>query len=340
MKRFTVTGSPELETVISRQLDAVLRDLLDALPGKRLDALVLGGGYGRGEGGAYRTEGGPDRPYNDYDLVLVHGERNATSLLPGVHTVEQTHRQATGLHVDVMPIHRARIPRLPPALTWYELGKGHRVLWGAATGLGALRRRTLRDVHPSEWGRLLMNRAAGLVFAQWVRRGQACSVAAGEPLDAFVTRQIEKAWLAVGDVWLAERGLYDHLVRNRLRRFLGRTTGSRPSWGLRYEQAVARKLSPGPALPPEQQARELAALRELYVPLLGRRAAAAFRPVVGLYATLRHVPRQSWFGARPWSYPRERIRKALVAELLDRPREAERLVGSPQSLVSLWSRYG
>ena len=36
-----------------------------------IDCLALGGGYGRGEGGV-RQINGEQRPYNDYDLVLIH----------------------------------------------------------------------------------------------------------------------------------------------------------------------------------------------------------------------------------------------------------------------------
>ena len=45
------------------------------IPENRLEAVVLGGGYGRGEGGVLKTEAG-DRFYNDLEFyVFVQGPR-------------------------------------------------------------------------------------------------------------------------------------------------------------------------------------------------------------------------------------------------------------------------
>src|SRR5690606_22088916 len=132
---------------------------------------------------------------------------------------------------------------------------GHRILWGDAGVLRPLVERKLSQVHPTEWGRLLMNRAAGLTFAHWVLQGMPCPPADGEEPNAFVTRQIQKAWLALGDVWLADRGEYDHLVRERLKRFEARAD-EHPPWAGAYRSAVAYKLKPTAPLPPPEQEAE------------------------------------------------------------------------------------
>lgn len=351
MLRFTVHGSDRLEREISAQLNAVRDDVLANLPRQWVDCLVLGGGYGRGEGGAIQRDDGTEGPHNDYDLLLVHRAgmappgrlSNTRALRAALGEVEAKHAHLTGLHVDILPVHRARVPRLPPALTWYELGRGHRVLWGNPEAIEPLVRRELSGVHPTEWGRLLMNRAAGLTFARWVLRGDPCKVAQGETPDVFVTRQLQKAWLALGDVWLADRGEYHHLVRTRLQRLEARLRArpaETPPWVDAYRRAVAYKLVPGTPLGRDEQQESLAALTELYVPLLLTRAASPARPAVGLFATVRHVPATRWFALHPWAYPRERLRRAIAAELSgDRP-GFQALVHGPECFVHLWSRYG
>ncbi|NLE88242.1 MAG: hypothetical protein GX607_17810 [Myxococcales bacterium] len=347
MSRFTVHGSERLERTIAAQLGAVRDDLLSALPRRWLDCLVLGGGYGRGEGGAARTRDGREAPHNDYDLLLVHragppaagGWTRPRALSQALRAVEAKHARLTGLHVDILPVHRARVRRLPPALTWYELGRGHHVLWGDARTLDPLVRRQLSQVHPTEWGRLLMNRAAGLTFARWVLRGEPCALAEGEDPDAFVTRQLQKAWLALGDVWLADRGDYHHLVCTRLRRFEARAT-EHPAWADAYRDAVAYKLAPGAPLDRRSQRAHLDELTELYVPLLLERAASPRRPTVGLLATVRHVPAARWLSLRPWAYPRERLRRAIAAELSGDRAGFTALVHGPEPFLRLWSRYG
>ncbi len=337
MTRFTVSGSAELEATIGSQLAAVGHDVRQTIDPKLLDCLVLGGGYGRGEGGAFVSEG-REKPYNDYDLVLVHHARRKSSLA-ALREIERRHTRATGLHVDILPLHRRRLLNLPRALTWYELGRGHRVLWGDERVLRPLIVRRLDQVHAAEWGRLLMNRGAGLVFARWVLAKQPCSVLGDEDPNGFVTRQLQKAWLALGDVWLAERGEYHHLVRQRRRRFAERLT-ERPTWGDAYERAIQFKLSPSAPWSPEQQRAELEELSRQYAPALRARPASPFRPLVGLWATARHLAPEHWLTLHPWMYPRERIRLALSAELEGDRARFESLVGSPSRLVRLWSRYG
>src|SRR5580692_3959935 len=61
--RFTIDGSQELEERLERICGQVKRRAADIVPRPKLEAIVLGGGYGRGEGGVLRTEGG-DQPYN------------------------------------------------------------------------------------------------------------------------------------------------------------------------------------------------------------------------------------------------------------------------------------
>ena len=68
MSSYTKTPSPELEAV----LDNARREIgaeIDARRLPKLTAVVLGGGYGRGEGGVCRTAQG-DRLYNDLDLFV------------------------------------------------------------------------------------------------------------------------------------------------------------------------------------------------------------------------------------------------------------------------------
>src|SRR4051794_23190626 len=69
LQRFTVDGSDELEEHLERTCQTVLAGVLEIVSPQRLEALLLGGGYGRGEGGVLRTETG-DRPYNDLEFYV------------------------------------------------------------------------------------------------------------------------------------------------------------------------------------------------------------------------------------------------------------------------------
>ena len=66
--RYTMTADPDVKSVLDCFLPAVSAEI-DALQLPKLRAVVLGGGYGRGEGGVRHTpEGG--RLYNDLDFFV------------------------------------------------------------------------------------------------------------------------------------------------------------------------------------------------------------------------------------------------------------------------------
>src|SRR6476660_7221197 len=75
--RFTIDGSDRLEALLDRLCSDIADQICDLVPPKHLQAIVLGGGYGRGEGGVLRVANGADEPYNDIEFyVFIHGNRH------------------------------------------------------------------------------------------------------------------------------------------------------------------------------------------------------------------------------------------------------------------------
>ena len=71
--RFTLDGSPELEQHLSALCQRVGERIRAMIPAGDLEGVLLGGGYGRGEGGVLRSVG-RDLPYNDLEFyVFVKG---------------------------------------------------------------------------------------------------------------------------------------------------------------------------------------------------------------------------------------------------------------------------
>src|SRR5206468_4075679 len=73
--RFTLDGSDALENRLAQLCERIFTGVQSLVPSHKLEALVLGGGYGRGQGGVLRTQSG-DQPYNDLEFyVFLHGSR-------------------------------------------------------------------------------------------------------------------------------------------------------------------------------------------------------------------------------------------------------------------------
>src|SRR5438094_616767 len=96
--RFTIDGSDELEQHLARACEQVRTEVLALVSTQRLEAILLGGGYGRGEGGVLKTETG-DRPYNDLEFyVCLRGSQllNERRYSGALHTLAQKLSTAVG----------------------------------------------------------------------------------------------------------------------------------------------------------------------------------------------------------------------------------------------------
>lgn len=171
--------------------------------GENLVALVLGGGYGRGEGGVLRIAG-EERPYNDLDLVLI--VRRKTGIpWDSLHGIQHKYASLIGIEVDFSrPLTVDDIRNWPATLMWTDMLHGHTVLFGPADILAAhapdLRPERLK---PVEATRLLLNRGAGLLWAMRTARN---TEAAPDP--DFVKRNYYKCGLALGDALLIAHGRF------------------------------------------------------------------------------------------------------------------------------------
>ena len=172
-----------------------------ALPG--FAGLVLGGGYGRGEGGATAAH----RLYNDLDLFVFLDAPEAAfpSFAQRLAPVAAAFTARLGVDVDFTLRTAARLRRDGRRLMVQELLRGHVALDPADFDLAAwsgVRPRAATDLPAGEAARLIMNRGMGLEFA---RRRLAAN---GGRADAFVLRNLNKAVLGAGDARLIAEGRY------------------------------------------------------------------------------------------------------------------------------------
>ena len=227
--RFTLDGDDHLEAHLAATCALILAGLRGLIPAQRLEAVLLGGGYGRGEGGVMQTEKG-DRPYNDLEFyVCLRGNR---------HLNEQRHRLAlevlgeiltprAGVEIEFKITSLATLAHAPVSMFTYDLAMGHRLLLGNPALVERLEHhRNAEDIPPAEATRLLMNRCSGLLFAQErLRRTEFTAQDAD-----FVQRNLAKAELAFGDALLAAHGRYHWSCPERHRRLQQLTPEPAPGW--------------------------------------------------------------------------------------------------------------
>lgn len=184
----------------------------DPAVAENVDALVLGGGYGRGEGGVLVHADGGEELFNDLDYFLFARDPDDAALRALVSGIERDGSAALGIDVDVKCVRFGSLPPPGDSMMIYDLAAGHVVVHGDADYLTSRWPRPDASGIPSiEASRLLWNRGTGLYFA-------ACRIAErGE--RRFVERNHAKFKLAAGDALLCVSGRYHWSSRERWERF-------------------------------------------------------------------------------------------------------------------------
>jgi hypothetical protein len=336
-----VSRSKEMRRhAVHRQVDA---DLARAVPmiraffGDALHALVLGGGYGRGEGGLL-WHNGAWHPENDYDLfaILHAGEsidawrpRVAEGLIPALQTGQRMEYEVGLLCID-------QLATLPPTQMFIDLRAGHRVLAGTTDVLTA----AMPERSPAALGAragldLVLNRAALLLTAE----RELTEPARGD-LDLIrLERWMHKVELAVGDAVLMTHGLYHPLLRRRTQRFTILAAGARngsvvADWAVGYRHAAQARLEG--FIP--------VATRDTLIAKLSQLARALAHAIAHLRREAAREPHPSLLAAlksaiRPKSRRRRRLAR-LMQYALATPfaQPVARRRGVIDAVVHLWRR--
>jgi hypothetical protein len=209
--RFTHILSREQEAVIDRHLATICQELNTLDP--RRDAIVLTGGFGRGEG-SVSTDKGTIVPLNDYDVLLVTNTPIERSTLQSLG--KKLARQIGIDYVDLGVVATESLPNWAWTQLVHDIKYGSVVLDGDPSILDRIPSLGARAIPVTEAARLFFNRLAGAMNAlQDYESTDSLSPDAARLL-AF---QMSKMWIAVGDALLMLHGGYDASYAKRRDRF-------------------------------------------------------------------------------------------------------------------------
>lgn len=204
--RLTLMGGPAVEAVLRDLVRKATRTVLSSVARENLKALVLAGGYGRGEGGIRLDEDG-ERPANNLDLLLFTvGLRSAARarLTERVNSELETLRRRSGMGIDFSAVDARRVERDQVRLLWYDVRHGHKLLAGDPGFLPGLTRFTVENIDSRDMADLVINRGALLVLNDIILASGAMTPARRE---AILTHTA-KAIIGYGDAFLFGRGAY------------------------------------------------------------------------------------------------------------------------------------
>lgn len=223
MGRYTLKGSPELDGLIEAHMARIAEEVQSSRHAALYRALILIGGYGRGEGTPYLVEG-RQVPFNDYDLVVVSSPLSRSrraEVQRDLRTCEESLSRELKLPVDLCLYPLNVLRQAEFSLLNYEMKYGHRIVWGEADVIRHMPAYEHDRIPLSEGTRLLMNRGKLLLDVRRALRDQVTFT--GEERIRCI-KFLFKALLAFGDCTLLANGAYDisyTVKQERIARFAG-----------------------------------------------------------------------------------------------------------------------
>jgi predicted nucleotidyltransferase len=203
MGKYSVRGSSAFDARIDADMQRIADAVYSSKFSRHWKALVLLGGYGRGEGSPMIAIGGEELPYNDYDLIVV---TDSLRPAPELKRLEKQLSEEIGLPVDLYPYLEQKLPSCEFSLLNYEMKYGHRVIRGDEKILDAMPDYPHNAIPLSEGTRLLLNR--GKLLLDLKRRLAQPGPLSGEERQRFI-KFLFKLDLAFGDCALLINEQYD-----------------------------------------------------------------------------------------------------------------------------------
>ena len=262
MGRFVAGDAPELDRALADALAAIGAEI-GAMRVPSLAGVVLGGGYGRGEGGArgefkvqspkFEVESskadGACRLSNDLDFFAITKEgatdADAAAVAKALEPLSRRWSEKLGIDVDFTGRTPWRLRHDQERLMVQELVHGYVDVAGA-TGeslFAGIARREPSDLPWMEAARLLMNRGMGLLLAAEKLR----SVADGRhpssdcrlsDVHSFVNRNINKCILGAGDARLIANRRYRWRAPERAEALRDQMYRNAVAWKFRPEESA------------------------------------------------------------------------------------------------------
>lgn len=344
---YTVVPSGEIAGLLDRVRSEIAAEV-DALRLPKLAQIVLGGGYGRGEGGVRHTEQG-DRLYNDLDFFVFSdraGKRERRAIEAALAPVSERWEKELGIAVDFSPVKNLdSLAGVGSTLMYQELRRGWKPVWGDAKFERHFPALDAAKIPVIEAVRLLLNRGMGLVFAgEAIRKN-------GDP--DFIMRNLHKSVLGGGDALLIASGKYRWRGADRVKAFREYAAGNGvdPDFAGRYAAAFRYKIEPDPRLPedPVEQWRQC---RRLYLEAARRVAGCpADAPPEMTAEGLRRAAKaeRSFRNFLRWTLHRggmRPLRAAFDAPVVTVAALAYRLLATepecppcPEKLLRLWRKF-
>ena len=164
--RLSIKGSSKLETSLSLILDNIAEDIKLHINEELYEAVILIGGYGRGEGGVVVVEN-IEYPHNNFDFVVI--SKNISNEKKDFLEIELSrifnkHTKDINIEVEFSIVNSDKLKNHQPLVITYDMKYGHKLIIGDASVLKDNKNFELDTIPAWDIRNLMVNRGTLLVI--------------------------------------------------------------------------------------------------------------------------------------------------------------------------------
>ncbi len=212
--RYTLKGTNELEKLIEELVNEISVNFKAEVSPNDYRALLLIGGYGKGEGGAELREG-RELIHNDMDLLLITTNDSLADQSRLQKTLERISNSIGKKHdvrIVSSVISDKKLRNSPSLIIWHDMYYGHKLLAGEHDYVSTLPFSNAAKIPPEDVLTLLVNRGTLLVINDLL---MSMNEDSSETHRKMITKHIMKAIIGFGDAYLYFQGKYHWSYRER-----------------------------------------------------------------------------------------------------------------------------
>jgi len=209
--QFTYYGNEDAEKFLNRVLTEVCELFQQYFTEEQTAALILIGGYGRGEGGVLIKEG-TYRPHNNLDLLYIYHKNIDKKILHQLDESLQKISKKYDIGIDLSAISKKKLNSFKGLVLSYDMRYGHRTLLGDSSFIQDNRDFSIYNIDPVDIRQLLVNRGTLMLINALLLKKEHLT----EKEKKLIIKHNNKAIIGYGDALLFFNNQYHWSYAHKL----------------------------------------------------------------------------------------------------------------------------
>jgi hypothetical protein len=239
--KFTVRGTEKVEELITSMVLKVANTVEKKLEGNEYEALILIGGYGRGEGGVVVVDG-EERPHNNFDFVLIVKNLDGSAIddlkKKMMQALEPVIKEIQ-FGVDLSVINAGKLRHASCRVIWYDMRFGHKTILGNASFIPSIQHFTIANIPDWDARNLLVNRGTLMIINDLLLEKSELS----QDYKKLIVKHVVKAIIGYGDTLLYFLDDYNWSYVEKQKRMQKRSDVV-PAFKAIYDEAMNFRFQP------------------------------------------------------------------------------------------------